>query len=88
MAKPKIKMASEPYEAPDFPAPLQWWDVFRGSSKAGELLASFELLQVTISGWHFLLPNIALGTSLDNFGKNHYNALSNCWMDKILNPVL
>ena len=40
-------MKDEKYESPKFPPHLEWWDIYRGSDKAGELLACFELLQVT-----------------------------------------
>lgn len=39
-------MSNEEYEQPKFPPRLEWWDIYRGSEKAGELLAAFELLQV------------------------------------------
>ena len=45
--KPKVKPASLAYDLPDFPPCLAWWDVFRGPKQAGEVLASFELLQGT-----------------------------------------
>lgn len=45
IAKPLVKMTSEKYEK-KFPPQLDWYQVYRGSMKAGELLASFELLQV------------------------------------------
>ncbi len=40
-------MACEPYEKPFFPPALEWFQIFRGEEKAGELLAAFELLQVS-----------------------------------------
>ena len=43
--QPKVKPASSAYDLPEFPAGLQWWDVSRGARSAGELLASFELLE-------------------------------------------
>lgn len=39
-------MSHEKYERPNFPPQLEWFDVYRGTDKAGELLAAFELLQV------------------------------------------
>ena len=48
LARPIVKMACEPYEKPFFPPALEWFQIFRGEEKAGELLAAFELLQV---GW-------------------------------------
>ena len=46
MAKPVVKGSTEKYEKPNFPPQLEWYDVFRGTDMAGELLAAFELLQV------------------------------------------
>lgn len=34
------------YEPPEWPAQPEWWDVYRGTKLAGEMLASFELLHV------------------------------------------
>lgn len=41
-----MKLAEESYEKPEFPPPLEWWEIHRGSEQAGELLATFELLEV------------------------------------------
>lgn len=49
LARPIVKMACEPYEKPFFPPALEWFQIFRGEEKAGELLAAFELLQVKYS---------------------------------------
>lgn len=46
MAKPVVKANHEKYEKPNFPPQLVWFDICRGSDRAGELLAAFELLQV------------------------------------------
>uniref|UniRef100_F6VBE4 C2 domain-containing protein n=1 Tax=Ciona intestinalis TaxID=7719 RepID=F6VBE4_CIOIN len=46
IAKPVVKMSSERYEEPRFPPQLDWFQVYRGMTKAGEVLAAFELLQV------------------------------------------
>ncbi|XP_048582007.1 otoferlin isoform X3 [Nematostella vectensis] len=53
LARPIVKMACEPYEKPFFPPALEWFQVCRGEENAGEMLAAFELLQVT-SGTCFL----------------------------------
>ncbi|BFZ16669.1 hypothetical protein BsWGS_19709 [Bradybaena similaris] len=45
LCKPVIKMSNEQYDPPKFPPRLEWWDIYRGSDRAGELLATFELLQ-------------------------------------------
>ena len=46
IAKPTVKMSNERYESPKFPPKLDWYQIYRGVTKAGEILASFELLQV------------------------------------------
>lgn len=48
LAKPVVKLAEEPYAKPFFPPALQWFEIFRGDSKAGELLAAFEMFHVII----------------------------------------
>eukprot|EP00794_Sanderia_malayensis_P004875 gene4875-5514_t len=47
LAKPVVKAADEPYEKPFFPPVLQWFPIYRGETKAGELLAAFEMFQIT-----------------------------------------
>ncbi|XP_046390175.1 otoferlin-like isoform X2 [Ischnura elegans] len=47
IARPHVKLANEPYAKPDFPPSLEWFDIHRGPDNAGELLATFELLEVT-----------------------------------------
>ncbi|XP_061425557.1 otoferlin-like isoform X3 [Lethenteron reissneri] len=46
LAKPVVKISTEPYEPPRFPPMLDYYQIYRGPVTAGELLASFELLQV------------------------------------------
>ena len=45
IAKPNVKMAGEAYDLPEFPPALDWYQVYRGNVRAGEVLACFELLQ-------------------------------------------
>lgn len=45
-AKPLVKMCDEHYGPPRFPPQLEYYQIYRGNSTAGELLAAFELLQV------------------------------------------
>lgn len=47
LAKPVVKLAEEIYEKPFFPPVLQWFPIYRGEMRAGELLGAFELLQVS-----------------------------------------
>uniref|UniRef100_A0AAY4BDG2 Otoferlin n=1 Tax=Denticeps clupeoides TaxID=299321 RepID=A0AAY4BDG2_9TELE len=56
-AKPITKMIDEHYGPPRFPPQLEYYQVYRGSSLAGDLLAAFELLQVSYYG-HAELPPI------------------------------
>lgn len=51
-AKPTIKMCDEHYGPPRFPPQLEYYQVYRGNCTAGELLAAFELLQVTYARTH------------------------------------
>ena len=62
LAKPIIKLAEEQYDKPFFPPALQWFPIFRGESKGGELLAAFELLQGTFHSIVF-----PLGGRVKNF---------------------
>uniref|UniRef100_A0A3P9NE86 Otoferlin n=1 Tax=Poecilia reticulata TaxID=8081 RepID=A0A3P9NE86_POERE len=55
-AKPIIKMRDEPYGPPRFPPQLEYYQIYRGNSIAGELLAAFELLQVGQGGRADLPP--------------------------------
>jgi len=49
LARPVVKASCEKYDKPNFPPQLEWFDICRGSDRAGELLAAFELLQVCAS---------------------------------------
>lgn len=40
---PQVKLDEEAYN----PAQLDWFDIYRGIAKAGQLLASFELLEAS-----------------------------------------
>ncbi|XP_077991695.1 otoferlin-like [Glandiceps talaboti] len=47
VANPVIKTLHEPYEKPEFPPFLEWFGIYRGQNPAGELLAAFEMLQLS-----------------------------------------
>ncbi|XP_071987947.1 otoferlin isoform X9 [Engystomops pustulosus] len=49
-AKPVVKMADERYCPPRFPPQLEYYQIYRGNSTAGDLLAAFELLQIGPAG--------------------------------------
>ncbi|XP_040204327.1 otoferlin isoform X10 [Rana temporaria] len=55
-AKPVVKMADEGYCTPRFPPQLEYYQIYRGNSTAGDLLAAFELLQIGPSGKSDLPP--------------------------------
>lgn len=56
IAKPHVKLAEESYSKPNFPPFLEWFDISRGTDRAGELLATFELLEIPNSGDCTSLP--------------------------------
>ncbi|XP_074657543.1 otoferlin-like [Tubulanus polymorphus] len=43
---PNVVMLNDEYQLPT----LEWWDIYRGQLKAGELLSAFELIQTDSSG--------------------------------------
>ena len=47
VTQPSVKLLNEPYARPDFPPSLQWIPLWRDEEDAGEILAAFELLEVT-----------------------------------------
>lgn len=63
-AKPVVKMSDEQYCPPRFPPQLEYYQIYRGNSTAGDLLAAFELLQIG-SGGKSDLPPIDGPTDID-----------------------
>uniref|UniRef100_A0A4W5L2Q6 Otoferlin a n=1 Tax=Hucho hucho TaxID=62062 RepID=A0A4W5L2Q6_9TELE len=55
-AKPITKMCDEHYGPPRFPPQLEYYQIYRGNSTAGDLLAAFELLQIGQRGRAELPP--------------------------------
>ncbi|XP_050804656.1 otoferlin isoform X9 [Gopherus flavomarginatus] len=55
-AKPVVKMSDEDYGPPRFPPQLEYYQIYRGNSTAGDLLAAFELLQIGPAGKSDLPP--------------------------------
>ncbi|XP_029903214.1 otoferlin [Myripristis murdjan] len=55
-AKPITKMCDEHYGPPRFPPQLEYYQIYRGNSTAGDLLAAFELLQIGQAGRADLPP--------------------------------
>ncbi|PKK17997.1 otoferlin, partial [Columba livia] len=55
-AKPVVKMSDEHYCPPRFPPQLEYYQIYRGNSTAGDLLAAFELLQTGPGGKSDLPP--------------------------------
>uniref|UniRef100_T1JBU8 C2 domain-containing protein n=1 Tax=Strigamia maritima TaxID=126957 RepID=T1JBU8_STRMM len=58
IAKPHVKLLEEPYAKPQFPPSLEWYQLNRGSDCAGELLATFELLETKGPGEKEDLPDL------------------------------
>ncbi|XP_038216884.1 otoferlin-like [Zerene cesonia] len=58
LARPHIKSLSEKYEKPEFPPRLEWHTILRGGDAAGELLATFELLEVPLKQGAPELPDL------------------------------
>uniref|UniRef100_A0A673YZL2 Otoferlin n=1 Tax=Salmo trutta TaxID=8032 RepID=A0A673YZL2_SALTR len=56
-AKPITKMCDEHYGPPRFPPQLEYYQIYRGNSTAGDLLAAFELLQLFLSVLDVEPPN-------------------------------
>ncbi len=46
-AKPELKFVEEPYKKPQ----LQFFEITKGKSKAGEILAAFELIELDYSSF-------------------------------------
>ncbi|XP_064864981.1 otoferlin isoform X1 [Oncorhynchus nerka] len=63
-AKPITKMCDEHYGPPRFPPQLEYYQIYRGNSTAGDLLAAFELLQIG-QGGRAELPAINGSTDSD-----------------------
>uniref|UniRef100_A0A6Q2YPV7 C2 domain-containing protein n=1 Tax=Esox lucius TaxID=8010 RepID=A0A6Q2YPV7_ESOLU len=64
-AKPITKMCDEHYGPPRFPPQLEYYQIYRGNSTAGDLLAAFELLQVKWPHAHTQLPSLDGHTDSD-----------------------
>ncbi|GBP13606.1 Otoferlin [Eumeta japonica] len=58
IAKPHVKAFEEPYERPHFPPSLEWYEITRGDDRAGELLATFELLEIPLKQDRSILPEL------------------------------
>ena len=43
IGKPNVLLCEEDYKAPS----LEWFQIFRGTDEAGELLAAFEMFEVS-----------------------------------------
>ncbi|CAK1588293.1 unnamed protein product [Parnassius mnemosyne] len=58
LAKPAIKSFEDSYERPQFPPSLEWYEITRGDDRAGELLATFELLEIPPKQDASILPEL------------------------------
>lgn len=70
LAKPHVKLAEDPYCKPKFPPSLDWYEITRGPDRAGELLATFELLEITNCGSeNVVLPALPSPKHRDSLGQ-------------------
>lgn len=60
VAKPHVKLRDENYSKPKFPPSLEWFDITRGTDRAGELLAAFELLELPTESDSVSLPQLPI----------------------------
>ncbi|XP_050361136.1 otoferlin-like [Nymphalis io] len=58
VARPHVKDFSEIYESPQLLPKLEWYEITRGDDRAGELLATFELLEVPPKDSDLSLPEL------------------------------
>ncbi|CAG4962252.1 unnamed protein product [Parnassius apollo] len=58
LAKPAIKAFEDSYKRPQFPPSLEWYEITRGDDRAGELLATFELLEIPPKQDASILPEL------------------------------
>lgn len=58
LARPHVKAFEDTYERPQFPPSLEWHDITRGDDRAGELLATFELLEIPAKQDASILPEL------------------------------
>lgn len=64
MAKPHVKLVEESYSKPKFPPSLEWFDISRGTDRAGELLATFELLEISSDSDSISLPPLPVAKDI------------------------
>nr|XP_034839510.1 otoferlin-like [Maniola hyperantus] len=58
LVRPVVKSYDEVCDSRQFPPSLEWFEVSRGDSKAGELLAAFELLEIPKKQDASVLPEL------------------------------
>ncbi|XP_024082111.1 otoferlin-like isoform X1 [Cimex lectularius] len=68
VAKPHVKLLEEAYTKPDFPPSLEWFEIYRGQERAGELLATFEMLELVAGGE---LPDLPPAKTPPNIAAAH-----------------
>ncbi|XP_050683960.1 otoferlin-like [Leptidea sinapis] len=56
LARPHINSLNDEYAKPDFPPSLEWFSIYRGDEPAGELLATFELIEIPLKQGEPNLP--------------------------------
>ncbi|CAH2103117.1 unnamed protein product [Euphydryas editha] len=58
VAKPHVKSFDDLYENPQFPPSLEWYEIVRGDDGAGELLATFEIIEIPHNQTSAILPEL------------------------------
>ncbi|XP_053624309.1 otoferlin-like isoform X2 [Plodia interpunctella] len=58
LARPHVKAFEDTYDRPTCPPSLEWHEVSRGDDRAGELLATFELLEIPAKQDASILPDL------------------------------
>lgn len=65
-AEPELKFVEEPYKKPM----LKFFEITKGKSKAGELLAAFELIELDYSGFGEVCLSVLLLTLTANVSED------------------
>ncbi|CAB3259049.1 unnamed protein product [Arctia plantaginis] len=58
LAKPHVKAFEDTHNRPQHPPSLEWYEITRGDDRAGELLATFELLEIPPKQTTSTLPEL------------------------------
>ena len=53
IGKPHIQLCEDPYSVPK----LEWFQIYRGTEEAGELLSAFEMFEVIFNALMYYKPD-------------------------------